>query len=120
MPAVAGNTYLNLIAAAGRTAMTHLALVDETGTELSGGGYARGAVTWTSPSAGDFDPTGDVVINVPAGATVGGWRGASAASGGTMYDLGFDYDVGDQETYANAGTFTVKAADLTVAHNATA
>lgn len=79
--------YRNAIADAGGNLITHIGLVDETGTELSGGSpaYARKAVTWTSASGGTIRPNADLVFDVPSGATVAGWRGYSASTGGTNY-----------------------------------
>lgn len=45
--------YLNALANHGAGLIKYIGLVDETGTELSGGDYARKAVTWTtSPTGG--------------------------------------------------------------------
>jgi hypothetical protein len=79
--------YRNLIADAGAAAITHIGLVDETGTEITGGdpAYARKAVTWTTASDGTIRPNANIVFDIPAAVTVGGWRGYSAASGGTNY-----------------------------------
>lgn len=69
------------------TAVTHIGLVDETGTEITGGSpaYARDAVTWADDGAGVIRPDADHPFDIPADATVAGWRGYSAASAGTNY-----------------------------------
>ena len=85
---------------------THVGLVDDVGTELTGGAYARLAVTWTAASAGLIRPTVDKTFEVPAGATVGGWRTYSSAGGGVDYG---GQDV-TNETYAAAGQYTLEAA----------
>ncbi|MEU8195246.1 hypothetical protein AB0C10_15845 [Microbispora amethystogenes] len=106
--------YLNLTAQAGGNAITYLGLVDDTGTEITGGGYARQAVTWTSPVNGLIRPSADKVFAIPASATVAGWRGYSAASGGTDYG-GKDLP---QQPYATAGTYTLLAASTGIDHDA--
>jgi hypothetical protein len=97
---------LNAAATAIGTAVTHLGLVNASGTELSGGTYARLPVTWTVASAGVINPTSDKVFNVPAGQTVGGWRGYTALTSGTDYG-GASLT---NEVYAAAGTYTLVAA----------
>lgn len=108
--------YLNLIRDAGQAAITHIGLVDETGTELTGGSpaYARQAVTWTDDGDGVARPDGNLTFNVPAGKTVGGWRGFSAGSAGTSYG-GEDVT---QEAFASQGTYTLLAASTSITHAA--
>lgn len=113
--------YENLIGDAGAAAITHIGLVDETGTELTGGDYARLPVTWTSAGDGSDDPgtirpTGNLNFDVPAGVTVAGWSGFSAATGGTDYD-GASLT---NETFANAGNYTLLAAETSIAHSSAA
>lgn len=100
--------YLDAIAEHGRTIITHIGLVDESGTEISGGSYARQAVTWTTASNGRIQLQSDLTFDVPAGATVAGWRGYSAASGGTDYG-GADLP---SQPFATEGTYTLRS-DLT-------
>ncbi len=106
--------YLNAIADAGKALLTHVGLVDETGTEITGGTYARQAVTWGSASNGDVRLGGDETFNIPAGVTVGGWRGYSASTAGT------DYGGGDltQEEFVGAGTYTLTGASTGINHDA--
>lgn len=80
-------TYRNLIANAGAAVITHIGLVDETGTELTGGdpAYARKAVTWLTAALGVIRPNADLTFDIPAITTVGGWVGYSASTGGTAY-----------------------------------
>lgn len=106
--------YRNALATHGASLVTHIGLVNGSGVELTGGSYARKAVTWTAASGGTVRPTADLVFNVPAGATVAGWRGFSAASGGTNYG-GADLT---QETYTNAGEYKLLAASTGILHNA--
>lgn len=85
--------------------ITHIALFDGA-SELTGGSYARKAVTWGDAASGVCRPTGDLTFDVPSGATVDGWRGFTALSGGTNY--------GGQaltaETFAGAGQYKLLAA----------
>lgn len=106
--------YLNATADAGAALITHLGLVDATATELSGGTYARLPVTWTAAVDGLVRPTADKAFNVPAGASVAGWRGFSALTAGTNYGG----EAVTQENYANAGTYTLLAASTSIDHNA--
>ena len=72
--------YRNAIADHGATLISHIALVDETGTEITGGSpaYARQPVTWTIASDGTIRPDADLTFDIPAGVTVGCWRGYDA------------------------------------------
>lgn len=87
----------------------HTADPGTTGTnEVSGGSYARKAVSWSAAASGSKAMSGTVTINIPAGTTVG-WVGLwSALTGGTFY--GSD-DVAS-ETFGAAGTMTVDTATL--------
>ena len=110
----ASTAYLNAIADAGGALMTHLALVNAAGAELSGGSYARQAVTWGAAVSGLIRPAADKTFSVPAGVTVGGWRAYSALSGGT--DYGGDDLV--QESFVNAGNYLLLAASTGYQHTA--
>ncbi len=50
--------------------ISHLALLDESLTELAGGTYARNAVAWDAAASAIGDNTDAETFNVPAGATV--------------------------------------------------
>ncbi|TDE40490.1 hypothetical protein E1295_31825 [Nonomuraea mesophila] len=107
--------YLNGIADAGAGLVTHIGLVDDTGTEITGGGYARQAVTWETAVNGLIRPDADLPFSIPSGATVAGWRGYSQlAAGGTDYG-GEDLT---PQPFATAGTYTLLAASTSVDHNA--
>jgi hypothetical protein len=108
------DTYLNLTAQAGGTAITHIGLVDGSGIELVGGSYARKAVTWTAASAGLVRPNANLVFDVPASSTVAGWRGFSASTSGTNYG---GADLASQ-AFATAGTYTLLAASTAIDHDA--
>lgn len=87
----------------------HTADPGDTGAnEVSGGSYARIAVTFNAAAAGSMDSSSTPVINVPAGTTithlglwdaetVGNWLGSS--------------DITD-EVFGGAGTYTVDDLDL--------
>lgn len=106
--------YRDAIADHGGTLITHIGLVDETDTEISGGTYARQAVTWTTASDGTIRPTSDLEFDIPEGVTVGGWRGFDALTDGTNYG-GADLT---NETFSNAGTYTLIASGTGINHNA--
>lgn len=100
------NAYLNECANAMRTKVKYLGLVDDNGDEITGGGYERMPVTWTTAPAsgvGVLRPTDSIVFSVLGGGTViGGWRGYSAKTGGTDYG-GIDFPVAEQEEFKNDG-----------------
>jgi hypothetical protein len=108
------STYLAAIAGHGVGLITHIGLTNAAGTELSGGGYARQAVTWTG-SGGTRSPSADIVFDVAADSEVGQWRGYSASSGGTDYGGA----VVTTRNYTNAGTYTLLAGSTNIAHTAT-
>lgn len=86
--------------------ITHIALTNGSGTELTGGSYARLPVTWATASGGTRRPSADLAFNVPAGTTVGGWKGFTALTGGTEKASG----TLTSEAYASAGTYVLEAA----------
>ena len=103
--------YRNEIADHGGSLITHIGLVDENGEELSGGGYERLAVTWTTADDGTIRPSEDLIFDVPAG-TVAGWRGYSASEGGTDYG-GKDLT---EETFAAEGQYRLLADQTGILH----
>lgn len=113
MPMTVG--YRNLIATAGGVAITHIGLVDETGTEITGGtpAYARQAVTWAAAALGVIRPDGDLTFNIPAGVTVGGWVGFTALTGGTNYGG----QTLTQEDFAGQGQYKLLAAGTGILHS---
>lgn len=106
------DAYRNAVANAGGALITHIGLVNNLGQELSGGGYARKAVSWTTASNGIIRPTADLTFDIPAGANVAGWKGFSALTGGTDYG-GADLT---QESYAGAGQYKLLAASTGIKH----
>lgn len=109
MPLTTAGKNLALAALPLAYASLHTGNPSESGAnEVSGGGYARGAITFAAPSAGTRNATSSPVISVPAGTTityVGYW---SAATGGTF--LGYD-DV-TSAVFTNAGTYTVNTSQF--------
>jgi hypothetical protein len=108
-------TYRNAIATHGGTLVTHIGLVDAGGTEITGGSpaYARRAVTWAAPNDGTIRPNANLVYDIPAGATVAGWRGFSASTGGTSYGG----EALTPETFAAQGEYTLLAALTGIRHD---
>jgi hypothetical protein len=108
--------YRNAIATHGASIATHIGLVDDTGTELTGGSpaYARKAVTWTTASDGTIAVSANLTFDIPASTNVSGWRAFSALTSGTDYG-GASLT---QETYAAQGQY-VLLATLTKINHAT-
>ena len=108
-------SYLNSIATAGRSILYQMGLVDDTGTELTGGTYARLDVSntnWSAPANGDITLLSDKVFEVPAGATVAGWFITLASTGlaGISGSL-------TPETFVNGGQYRFVAANCTIKHD---
>lgn len=105
--------YRNAIANHGGTLITHIALANGSGTELSGGtpAYSRKAVSWTAAVDGIIRPTADLSFNIPAGSTVAKWI-AYAANGTTVYNIG---DL-TPEVYAGQGEYKLLAASSGISH----
>lgn len=106
--------YRDAIAAHGASLIKFIGLVDGDGNELRGGtpAYARAPVKWTPAEDGVVRPDADVLFEVPAGATVAGWRGYSSLMGGTEYG-GADLTA---ETYAEQGQYEIVAAKTAIQH----
>ena len=85
------NTGRNALLNSGKAGFTHVgALTDLAGTEVSGGSYARQAVTWAAagtPAAGQAGNTGSLTIPIPASTTVVALGLYDALSAGNL--LGF-------------------------------
>ncbi|GAA1995658.1 hypothetical protein GCM10009718_37040 [Isoptericola halotolerans] len=97
---------LDLMATAAAAAITHAGLVDETGTELTGGDYARLPATASADGA-DVRLGGDLTFQVPAATTVGGWRAYDASTAGASWG-GSDLT---EESYTGAGQYDLHGAD---------
>lgn len=110
--------YRNAIADHGASLITHIGLVDETGTELTGGdpAYARQAVTWTDASDGTIRPTADLTFDIPEDTTVGGWRGYNQLDPGAG-SVNYGGKALTQETYTNQGTYNLLSAETGILHS---
>lgn len=91
-------------------ASLHTAEPDASGSnEVTGGTYAREAITWAAASGGTAVSDAEIVFDVPAGATIthlGYW---SAGTAGTFYGSRA-LDVSQE--FASAGTYTIAAGNL--------
>ena len=103
-------TYRDAIADHGATLISHIGIVDGQGTQVGD----RLQVTWTAASDGTVRPDDDLVFDVDDGDEVAGWRGWSAATGGTGYG-GADFAA---VTFTNPGTFTLDASQTAINHEA--
>jgi hypothetical protein len=99
------SAFFTALAAEGASLITHIGLVDDSGTELSSAGYERQAVTWAGAAA-TKSPSADLVFDCADGDVVAGWRGYSAATGGTDYGGA----ALTQVTFGTDGTYTLLAA----------
>ena len=99
--------YRNGIQNAGASLVTHIGLVNGSGTAVS---TARVPVTWTAAAGGLIRPTADLEISVGAGTTVAGWRGYSALTGGTDYGG----EALTAETFNDEGTYDLRAAETSI------
>lgn len=106
--------YRNATANHGAALITHIGLVDVYGVEPSGGApaYRRLAVRWTEADDGTIRPKTDLTFNIPPGCTIAGWRGFSAASGGTDFG-GADLA---REQFYQQGEFVLLAAQTSIHH----
>lgn len=79
--------------------------------EVTGGSpaYARKAIAWNASSGGAAAPTGNVVLDVPAGTTVS-WISLWNSAGTVRY---LKKDVTD-EVFGAQGTYTVLAASTSL------
>lgn len=109
--------YRDAIANHGASLITHIGLVDNTATELSGGdpAYARLAVPWTTAptsGVGIVRPSADLMFDIPAAANVSGWRGYSAVTAGTNYGG----KALDREEFAKQGQYRLQAVLTGILH----
>jgi len=80
--------------------------------EVTGGTYARVAVTWNAPSGGSVTNSGSLSINLPATTTASYFGVWSASTGGTFYIGGALTPT--VSTGASAGVVTIASAALSV------
>lgn len=105
---------LDLIDETGATAATHVSLhTDDPGTtgadEVTGGSYARQAVTWGAASGGSKTNSSALTFSIPAGTTithVGLW---TASTNGTFLGGG---PLDSPQSYPTGGTYTINPGDL--------
>ena len=57
--------YRNAIRTYGAGLITHIGLVNGSGVEISGGTYARKAVTWSTATNNKAIPSSDLTFNIP-------------------------------------------------------
>lgn len=78
--------------------------------EVSGGSYARQAVTWGAAASGSKASTADITFNVPSGTTITHVAGWTASTGGTFRGGGA---LAVSQAFGTAGTYKIAAGDLT-------
>lgn len=78
--------------------------------EISGGAYARQSITFSAAADGSVAISNTPVFDVPAGETVACVGFVTAVSAGTIHAD----DPVTAESYANAGTYTVNSATITI------
>ena len=81
-------------------------------SEVSGGTYARVAVTWNSPSGGSVSNSGALSINLPASTTASYFGVWSATTAGTYYIGGALSP--SVTSGASAGVITIASGSLSV------
>ena len=79
-------------------------------TEITGGIYARKAITWSPASNGSKAISNTPVFDIPAGSTVRAMGVCSALTAGTLYS----YDDITPETYGGDGTYIVSGFTMTL------
>lgn len=108
------NSLLTSLAALISHVSAHSSFPGTTGAnELTGGSYARKAITFSAPAAGSMDITAAQLIDVPAGATVAWFGGWSALTAGSFRGYAPNLPASNQGVY----DFTVDpATDVVTAH----
>jgi len=81
-------------------------------SEVTGGSYARVAVTWNSPSSGSVTQSNALSINLPASTTASYFGVWSASTSGTYYIGGALSPA--ISTGTSAGVVTIAAGSLSV------
>lgn len=88
----------------------HTAEPDANGSsEVTGGTYARKAISWAAASAGTSASSAEVVFDVPTGTTIthlGYW---SASTAGTFYG---SRALDTSQTFSSAGTYTLATGNI--------
>lgn len=105
------SAYLDLIANAGKAAVTHVSLGGGA-TAIGELGVTRQAIDWGVTADGNFSATNNPLFTVPAASTVTHVQFWSALTGGTLYGA----KGVTSETFNGEGTYTVSSAVIN--HNA--
>jgi hypothetical protein len=86
------------------------------GTEVSGGSYARTAVTFTAPASGAIENNADVVFPTPTAdwGTVVGWGLFDASTAGNML---YFFNLSANQTINTGNEVKFPAGDLTVSED---
>lgn len=110
------NAMLDLIDESGSLACTHLSLhTADPGTsgasEVTGGSYARQAITWNAASAGQKTIVETPVFQIPGSTTITHFGLWSASSGGTFR---FGKVLPNSQVYSSPGTYTANSVTATV------
>jgi hypothetical protein len=80
--------------------------------EVTGGTYARQALTWTAASAGSTANVAAVSTPIPATTTVSYFGACSAISGGSNFYIGGSLTA--SQTFSTAGTLSYAIAAVTL------
>lgn len=111
LTAAAKNVMLDALAAVATRISIHTADPAGTGAnEVTGGTYARQAVTWNAAAAGNLDSSNQPVFDIPAGTTITHFGIHNTA--GTVY-YG-DNALSASEVFGSAGTYTLTDLDITL------
>jgi hypothetical protein len=103
----AKNVMLGALAEIATAVSLHTADPVSTGAaEVTGGSYARKAITWAAASGGNLDASNAPLFEVPGGITIthfGLWSGNTFIGGG---------ELSAAEAFTGAGTYTLTDADI--------
>lgn len=108
----AKHVMLDALAAVALRVSIHTADPGAAGTnaEVTGGTYARQAVTWNAASGGNLDSSNQPVFNIPSGNTIthfGLWNTAGTTHYGSNA-------LSASEAFSSDGTYTLTDLDITL------
>lgn len=86
----------------------------DAGTEVSGGSYARKAITFDAPTDGAFANSADILFSDMPAATVTHWAIYDASTGGNML---YHDAWGSSKTYPAGEAALVSAGQLVITHD---
>jgi len=95
----------NLMLDAFAGTVTHIGLLDDTDTEISGGDYERQSVTWNPADNGILTASGTLTFDIPDGVTVAKAIFMDALTGGTKYA---------EETVTGSVTYDIDSIQLDI------